>query len=90
MPAWRSFGALKPGNVHDFAEGHGGSVDDFEASAHVSAPALTRCGASVGERVLGAIEAIFDVHVGWNTNLGIVLLCAPLAAAAERAGVAAG
>jgi triphosphoribosyl-dephospho-CoA synthase len=77
--------ALKPGNVHDFAEGHGGSVEDFEASARVSAPALTRRGASVGERVLGAVEAT-HVHVGWNTNLGIVLLCAPLAAAAERAG----
>jgi len=77
--------ALKPGNVHDFADGHGGTVEDFEISARVSAPALARRGARIGGRILGAIEAT-HAHVGWNTNLGIVLLCAPLAAAAERGG----
>ncbi|CAM5767289.1 hypothetical protein LMIY3S_02111 [Labrys miyagiensis] len=77
--------ALKPGNVHDFAGGHGGTVEDFEISADVSALPITRHGATVGQRILGAIEAT-HAHVGWNTNLGIVLLCAPLAAAAERGG----
>lgn len=73
--------ALKPGNVHVFAAGHGMSVADFEASAVASAPALTRPGATVGERILGAIAATRGV-VASNTNLGIVLLCAPLAQAA--------
>jgi triphosphoribosyl-dephospho-CoA synthase len=77
--------ALKPGNVHVYAEGHGGTVEDFEVSAQMSAPALTRHGASVGARILGAIQAT-HACIGWNTNLGIVLLCAPLAAAAEQAG----
>jgi triphosphoribosyl-dephospho-CoA synthase len=77
--------ALKPGNVHVFAPGHDGSIADFEASAEVSAEPLARAGASVGQRILGAIEAT-RARVNWNTNLGIVLLCAPLAAAAEGPG----
>ena len=56
---------------------------DFEISAQVSAPALAQQGASVGARIYGAVTAT-RAAVGQNTNLGIVLLCAPLAAAAER------
>ncbi len=75
--------ALKPGNVHRFGEGHGMTVADFEASARVSAPELARLGARFGARVWGAVAAT-RAAVGQNTNLGVVLLCAPLAAAAER------
>jgi triphosphoribosyl-dephospho-CoA synthase len=74
--------ALKPGNVHVYADGHRMRTSDFEHSAEVSALPLARPGARVGERVLGAIQATAE-RVGTNTNLGIVLLCAPLAAAAE-------
>ena len=74
--------ALKPGNVHDFADGHRMTVADFECSADVSAGPLARRGASVGARILGAVEATL-ASVGSNTNLGITLLCAPLALAAE-------
>jgi triphosphoribosyl-dephospho-CoA synthase len=77
--------ALKPGNVHVFAAGHRMRVEDFRRSAAASAPELARPGAPVGERVLRAVRATMDA-VGQNTNLGIVLLCAPLAAAAERGG----
>jgi len=75
--------ALKPGNVHRHAEGHGMTVADFETSARVSAVGVARRGARVGARVLEAIRAT-RAAAGQNTNLGIVLLCAPLAAAAER------
>ncbi|MEJ2124473.1 MAG: triphosphoribosyl-dephospho-CoA synthase [Alphaproteobacteria bacterium] len=74
--------ALKPGNVHIHAGGHGMMVADFEASAEVSAPNIAACGASVGERIFSAVKATRAL-AGQNTNLGIVLLCAPLAAAAE-------
>jgi triphosphoribosyl-dephospho-CoA synthase len=77
--------ALKPGNVHVHEAGHGMTVTDFLASAEVSAPALAAAGRSVGERILAAVEATRS-RVGQNTNLGIVLLCAPLAVAAERSG----
>jgi len=76
--------ALKPGNVHVHADGHGMSVADFEKSAVVSAPALVEPGARVGQRILAAVAATHSA-VGCNTNLGIVLLAAPLIAAAERA-----
>lgn len=74
--------APKPGNVHVFAGGHRMTADEFVASAAAAAPALAADGARVGSRILGAVEATFAA-VGANTNLGIILLCAPLAAAAE-------
>ena len=76
--------ALKPGNVHLHAEGHGMTVADFTRSAHASAAPLTMPGAAIGERIRGAIVATRSA-VGLNTNLGIVLLAAPLLAAAEEA-----
>ena len=60
------------------------TVDDFLCSAEVAAPAIAAEGEPVGRRILGAVEAT-RAAVGQNTNLGILLLCAPLALAAERA-----
>ena len=74
--------APKPGNVHIYADGHGSTVADFRRSAEVSAGSIAKTEAAVGARILGAIEAT-HAAVGQNTNLGIVLLCAPLARAAE-------
>lgn len=73
--------ALKPGNVSIHAPGHDMTAEQFLASAHASAPAMGRRGLTVGERILSAVEATW-AEVGCNTNLGIVLLCAPLAHAA--------
>ncbi|CAA2159611.1 2-(5''-triphosphoribosyl)-3'-dephosphocoenzyme-A synthase [Methylobacterium brachiatum] len=75
--------ALKPGNVHAYAAGHRMVVADFVTSADVSAPELARAGAGIGERVRAGVAATLAA-VGQNTNLGILLLCAPLAAAAEQ------
>jgi triphosphoribosyl-dephospho-CoA synthase len=77
--------ALKPGNVHRFAPGHGMSVEDFVRSAEASAEPIATKGARVGARVREAVNATLAA-VGCNTNLGITLLCAPLAAATEIAG----
>jgi len=77
--------APKPGNVHIYAPGHGMEAADFVASANAAAPFLAAPGARVGERILGAVEATWT-RVGCNTNLGIVLLCAPLAHAAMQEG----
>ena len=73
--------ALKPGNVHVFAGGHDMTTADFETSAAVSAPAMGAVELSVGARIFEAIRCTRET-VGCNTNLGIVLLCAPLAQAA--------
>ena len=75
--------ALKPGNVHIYAGGHGMQVADFETSARAAAPHIANPKLAIGARVLRAVEATFAA-VSCNTNLGIILLCAPLAAAAER------
>lgn len=77
--------ALKPGNVHLHAAGHHMTVGDFLTSAAVSAPAIAATGLGVGARVLAAIGAT-RAACGQNTNLGIVLLAAPLAAAVEQPG----
>ena len=74
--------APKPGNVHRFAPGHRMEVEDFVRSAEASAAPIAARGARVGIRVRAAVEATLSA-VGQNTNLGIILLCAPLAAAAE-------
>jgi triphosphoribosyl-dephospho-CoA synthase len=73
--------ALKPGNVHRHAPGHDMTTMDFERSAAAAAPSMGDPRLSVGERILAAVEATREA-VGCNTNLGIVLLCAPLAQAA--------
>jgi triphosphoribosyl-dephospho-CoA synthase len=77
--------APKPGNVHIFADGHGMTADDFLQSAEAAAPALCNPAGPVGLRIFAAVEATFAA-VKKNTNLGIILLCAPLAAAAQRGG----
>ncbi|MHC1551438.1 triphosphoribosyl-dephospho-CoA synthase [Phyllobacterium sp. K27] len=74
--------ALKPGNVHRFADGHRMTARQFLASAQVSAAPISNRALSVGERVLDAVKAT-SLKVGTNTNLGILLLCAPLAKTAE-------
>jgi triphosphoribosyl-dephospho-CoA synthase len=77
--------ALKPGNVHLFADGHGMTAEQFLLSAQVSVGPLTDPDLLVGRRILEAVRATREA-VGTNTNLGIVLLAAPLARAAEATG----
>lgn len=76
--------APKPGNVSVAAPGHGMTASDFLASAAAAAAPLARPGAGVGERILAAVEATRSA-VHCNTNLGIILLAAPLSHAALAA-----
>lgn len=69
--------ALKPGNVHRYSDGHRMTLDDFVTSAEVSAEPLTEPALGLGERIYRAVEAT-RAAVGCNTNLGILMLCAPL------------
>ena len=73
--------AFKPGNVSVASPGHGMHADAFIASADAMAAAIAAPAAGAGQRIVRAIEATRAV-VPVNTNLGIVLLCAPLAQAA--------
>jgi triphosphoribosyl-dephospho-CoA synthase len=78
--------APKPGNVSPALHFHDTRYEDFLASAVAIGPAL----AASGTRPLGAvIRAAVEATAKWtksNTNLGIVLLLAPLARAAARTG----
>lgn len=72
--------ARKPGNVHPEASYPDLCYDDFVRSADAIAPAIGNApGQSVGQTILDAVLAT-QRTVGRNTNLGIVLLIAPLAA----------
>lgn len=77
--------APKPGNVSPERHFHDTRYEDFLASAVAIGPAL----AAAGVRPLGAtIRTAVESTARWtraNTNLGIVLLLAPLARAAARA-----
>ena len=77
-------GALKPGNVHIHAGGHAMEAKQFADAAEAAAPWISDAGLQVGARVLGAVDASLAA-ARCNANLGIVLLCAPLAAAAGAA-----
>lgn len=73
--------ALKPGNVHIFADGHGMVVEQFITSAEVSAKVIAAPSLTLGQRIYESVAATHQA-VGCNTNLGIILLCAPLIQAA--------
>lgn len=76
--------APKPGNVSPGHHFHDTRYEDFLASAVAIGPAL----AAAGTRPLGTtVRAAVDATLRWtrsNTNLGIVLLLAPLARSALR------
>ena len=73
----------KPGNVSAASPGHGMDARLFLDSADAAQHGLFAPGARVGTRIEAAVDATLEV-AGCNTNLGIVLLCAPLALAIER------
>ena len=72
----------KPGNVSAASPGHRMDAAQFLASAAAAAGPLFAPGAGVGERIEGAMAATWAA-VGCNTNLGILLLCAPIARLVE-------
>lgn len=74
--------SLKPGNVHDFADGHRMDTGMFAAAATAAAPFIAQPDLSVGARIEEAVTASVAA-AGCNTNLGIILLCVPLACAAQ-------
>jgi triphosphoribosyl-dephospho-CoA synthase len=78
--------APKPGNVSPERHFHDTRYEDFLASAVAIGPAL----AGAGARPLGAtIRTAAEATARWtrsNTNLGIILLLAPLARAAAGTG----
>jgi triphosphoribosyl-dephospho-CoA synthase len=80
---WLDVAVRKPGNVSQASPGHRMQASMFLASAAAAAGPLFEPGRRVGERIEGAVAATWAA-AGCNTNLGIVLLCAPIAAAVAQ------
>ncbi len=77
--------APKPGNVHRSADFETTTLQDFVVSAIVVGPILNQASQlRIGEMVLQSVDATAR-WVGTNTNLGLILLLAPLAKAAATA-----
>ncbi len=73
----------KPGNVSVQSPGHRMTAQMFIDAANAAAAPLFATGSTVGARIENAVRAAYAA-THCNTNLGIVLLCAPLATACER------
>ena len=69
--------AIKPGNVSVYSAGHQMRSEDFIKSAEACATAICAPQSSLGERIFHAVQDTRKA-VSMNTNLGIILLCAPL------------
>ena len=69
--------ALKPGNVSFNSSGYGMTGQDFINSSEVCAPLMVQPGLKLGEKIYLATKESIKA-VGCNTNLGIILLCAPV------------
>ncbi len=82
--------AAKPGNVHPEASFEDMTYEDFVRSAVVAAPAFENAAErGVGATVLDAVQRTREA-VGRNTNLGIALVVAPLAAVPAEIPLAEG
>ena len=82
--------APKAGNVHPGASFDDTTWIDFVVSSAVARPILDRAPErGVGNTVLDAVMATRDA-VGKNTNLGLLLLLAPLCAASANAEIGEG
>lgn len=80
----------KPGNVHPGAAFKHVAYEDFVASAEAVSPVLANTQeVGVGKSILEAVKATREV-CEHNTNLGIILLLAPLAAVPLDTPLAAG
>jgi triphosphoribosyl-dephospho-CoA synthase len=81
--------ASKPGNVHRGADFEEMTFGDFAVSSIVIAEGIATAAEGVGQAVLAAVSRTHQ-FVGQNTNLGIALLLAPLAAIPPEEGTQQG
>jgi triphosphoribosyl-dephospho-CoA synthase len=82
--------APKPGNVHRGADFEDLTYPDLVTSAIVIGPILeSACQRRLGETVLDAVRATRQA-IGTNSNLGTILLLAPLAAVPREEPLASG
>ena len=69
--------AIKPGNVHKYSAGHGMKPSDFYNSAKIISKCLTKNGPGFSKKILNCVVET-KKKIKQNTNLGIILLLAPI------------
>ena len=70
--------SIKPGNVCLNYPAYGMTHKDFLQSSMACSDIICEKKLDIGDKILESVKASMDV-VGCNTNLGIILLCAPIA-----------
>ena len=75
--------ALKPGNVHIYADGHNMGIEQFLQSAYAVASVAEDSDLSLAQKIYSSVEATLNA-VSTNTNLGIILLCMPIVQASNE------
>lgn len=86
LSCYAEMNALKPGNVHKYSSGHGMTTKDFYKSANIIANYLTQNNSNFGKKILECVQEI-KKKVKKNTNLGIILLFAPVISIILKNGI---
>jgi len=86
LSCYAEMDSLKPGNVHKYSSGHGMSIKDFYASADIIANYLTKDNSHFSKKILKCVKEI-KKRIKQNTNLGIILLLAPIVSIILEVGI---
>ena len=86
LSCYAEMSALKPGNVHEYSPGHGMITKDFYKSANIIANCLTNNNFHFSKKILKCVQEIKE-KVKKNTNLGIILLFAPIVSIVLEKGI---
>ena len=78
--------SLKPGNVHQFSKSKDMSVNDFLKSSLLISKTLTKDNRSLGKKILSSVNKI-KINIKSNTNLGIILMLAPIVVIVLNEGI---
>ena len=70
--------SIKPGNVCRNYPAYGMTHKDFLQSSMACSDIICEKRMDIGDKIFESVKASMDI-VGCNTNLGIILLCAPIA-----------
>lgn len=86
LSCYAEMSALKPGNVHEYSPGHRMITKDFYKSANIIANCLTNNNFHFSKKILKCVQEIKE-KVKKNTNLGIILLFAPIVSIVLEKGI---
>jgi triphosphoribosyl-dephospho-CoA synthase len=74
---YKEMDSIKPGNVHKYSEGHNMTTKDFYKSADIISKCLTKNNSHFCKKIFESVVEI-KKKIKQNTNLGIILLLAPI------------